>query len=428
MWSGHDSSDDDLFQSLHPKTVAPLAHRLRPRKLDDWIGHERVFGQKGVVRAWLESARSGMSKRFPSILLWGPPGVGKTSLAILIAESLGEAFIQLSAVSSGVKDIKEAADRAKSFQASGRNTILFLDEIHRLNKTQQDSLLPFVESGLFILIGATTENPSFEVNAALLSRMRVIRLERLTTDDLLRVLDHALISDEGLSQRLILSLEAKIALIEQSEGDARRLLTLVESIALMIPELEKASADEPCSLDQEKVNEMLKTLGDRVLPYDQASEDHHNTISAFIKSMRASDPQAAVYYLARMLTAGEDPLFIARRMIVFASEDVGNADPRALLIAVAAKDALECVGLPEARINLAHAAISLALAKKDRAIYEAIQSAMNEVQRTGALPIPMVLRNAVTPLMKAQGYGKGDPEVRLPQGIGEKVFFRPRSS
>ena len=403
---------EDLFSSAQKPESKPLAHRLRPQTLDEWVGHEKVLGPKGMIRTWLNAPR------FPSILLWGPPGVGKTSLAMLIAENRGDAFIQLSAVSSGVKDIKEAADQARGYQLLGRQTILFFDEIHRLNKSQQDSLLPHVESGLFSLIGATTENPSFEVNAALLSRMRVIRLDRLSEKNLIGVFERAVSSEQGLNSKVFFSEDARNRLISQSEGDARRLLTLLESIVTLKPEITE--------FDETTVIELLSQLGDRVLPYDKASEEHYNIISAFIKSMRASDPDAAVYYLARMLESGEDPMFIARRMIVFASEDVGNADPRGLMMAVAAKEALECVGLPEARINLAHAAISLALAKKDRAVYDAINAAMAEVQETGALPVPMVLRNAVTSLMRSEGYGKGDPQKRLPDGLKQSVFYTPR--
>lgn len=402
---------EDLFSLAKKPESEPLAHRLRPKVLEDWVGHEKILGSKGMVRTWLKAPR------FPSILLWGPPGVGKTSLAMLIAENRGDAFIQLSAVSSGVKDIKEASEQAKNYQRLGRQTILFFDEIHRLNKSQQDSLLPHVENGLFTLIGATTENPSFEVNAALLSRMRVIRLDRLDEKSLSEVLNKALNSELGLQSKIKFFEDAQQLLIEQSEGDARRLLTLLESLIMMKPEQE--------DFDLELTRELLSQMGDRVLPYDKASEEHYNIISAFIKSMRASDPDAAVYYLARMLESGEDPMFIARRMIVFASEDVGNAEPRGLLMAMAAKDALECVGLPEARINLAHAAISLALAKKDRSVYNAIESAFAEVRESGALPVPMVLRNPVTALMKAEGYGKGDPQKRLPEGLKQTKFYSP---
>ena len=365
----------DLFESVTAPKVEPLAHRLRPRTLEEWIGHEKVLGERGLVRSWLKSGR------FPSILLWGPPGVGKTTLAILIAEDLKDAFIQLSAVSSGVKEIKEAAEQARGYQRLGRRTVLFFDEIHRLNKSQQDSLLPHVESGLFTLIGATTENPSFEVNAALLSRMRVVRLERLRDPDLARVFERAITHEQGFQGRLRFQDEARELLIRQAEGDARRLLTLLDSVTALEP--------ARTEFDQEVTLALLSQLGDRVIPYDKASDHHYQTISAFIKSMRASNPDAAVYYLARMLEGGEDPMFIARRMIIFASEDVGNADPRALLVAVAAKEALETVGLPEARINLAQAAISLALARKDRAVYHAIESAIAEVKATGAVPVKL---------------------------------------
>ena len=380
----------DLFESASAPVSEPLAHRLRPRTLGEWIGHERVLGERGLVRSWLKSGR------FPSILLWGPPGVGKTTLAILIAEELKDAFIQLSAVSSGVKDIKEAAERARGFQRLGRKTVLFFDEIHRLNKSQQDSLLPHVESGVFTLIGATTENPSFEVNAALLSRMRVVRLERMREQDLSLVLDRALAHEAGFQGKVRFTGEARALLIEQSEGDARRLLTLLDSIVALggenaggaAPVNDAASVEKTLKwFDADSTRALLKQLGDRVIPYDKASDHHYQTISAFIKSMRASNPDAAVYYLARMLEGGEDPMFIARRMIIFASEDVGNADPRALLVAVAAKEALETVGLPEARINLAQAAISLALARKDRGVYSAVEAALEEVRATGALPV-----------------------------------------
>jgi putative ATPase len=383
----------DLFESARSPETEPLAHRLRPKTLDEWAGNGKLIGPDGMIRSWLKS------KNFPSILLWGPPGVGKTTLALLIAEALHEAFIQLSAVTSGVKDIKEAAEKARGYRQLGRKTVVFFDEIHRLNKSQQDCLLPFVESGTFTLVGATTENPSFEVNAALLSRLRVIRLERLVDADLLRVLDRALIHELGYSGKVRFSEDAKIMLIRQSEGDARRMLTLLETVISLSAFKEDFSGED--------LKGLIEQLGDRVIPYDKSSDHHYQTISAFIKSMRASNPDAAVYYLARMLQGGEDPMFIARRMIIFASEDVGNADPRALLIAVAAKDALETVGLPEARINLAQAAISLALARKDRAIYDAINAALDEVKNTGAVPVRL---------------------GELPDGLVERSFFRPKEN
>lgn len=406
-------SEDDLFSQKISNQGEPLPHRLRPKTLDEWVGHEKVLGQSGSVRVWLKS------KRFPSILLWGPPGVGKTSLAMLIAQELEDGFISLSAVSSGVKDIKESADRARSYQRMGRRTVLFFDEIHRLNKSQQDSLLPHVESGLFTLIGATTENPSFEVNAALLSRLRVVRLDHLTAVDLKKLLRRALDTELGYGGTIDFSEEALDLLVQQSDGDGRRVLSLLESIVALKPDESK--------FDRELVEGLVSDLGERVLPYDKASEEHYNTISAFIKSMRAGDPDAAIYYMARMIESGEDPMFIARRMIVFASEDVGNADPRGLPMAIAAQSALQCVGMPEARINLAQACISLALARKDRACYNAINAALDEVRKTGALPVPKVLRNPVTQLMKAHGYGRGDPSELLPEGLNNRTFFRPKS-
>ncbi len=402
-----------------PPPHAPLAHRMRPRELDDFIGQERVLGPGKPLRRWLET------DRVPSLVLWGPPGCGKTTLAQIIAQKTQSRFEALSAVLSGVKDIKEAVEK--------RRTILFVDEIHRFNKSQQDALLPHVENGTVTLVGATTENPSFELNTALLSRARVIRLERLDEESLSRVLRRALEDPErGLGGFLKLTDEAIYFLSSTAEGDARRALTALESVSLYAGE---GLSEE---LGVEEVKAALESaLVRQPIPYDKAGEEHYNVISAFIKSLRDSDPHAGLYYLARMLEGGEDPLFIARRMVIFASEDVGNADPRGLQIALAVKDAVDFVGMPEARINLAQAVTYLALAPKSNASYLGIEEALAEVRESGALPVPMHLRNAVTKLMKSEGYGAGyryahsqaesrAKQTHLPDALIGRRFYQPK--
>jgi putative ATPase len=392
---------------------------MRPRELDDFIGQERVLGPGKPLRRWLET------DRVPSLVLWGPPGCGKTTLAQIIAQKTQSRFEALSAVLSGVKDIKEAVEK--------RRTILFVDEIHRFNKSQQDALLPHVENGTVTLVGATTENPSFELNTALLSRARVIRLERLDEESLSRVLRRALEDPErGLGGFLKLTDEAIYFLSSTAEGDARRALTALESVSLYAGE---GLSEE---LGVEEVKAALESaLVRQPIPYDKAGEEHYNVISAFIKSLRDSDPHAGLYYLARMLEGGEDPLFIARRMVIFASEDVGNADPRGLQIALAVKDAVDFVGMPEARINLAQAVTYLALAPKSNASYLGIEEALAEVRESGALPVPMHLRNAVTKLMKSEGYGAGyryahsqaesrAKQTHLPDALIGRRFYQPK--
>jgi len=402
---------------------------MRPVSLDDFVGQEKVLGPGKPLRQWIET------DRVPSLILWGPPGCGKTTLARIVAKKTQSNFEALSAVLAGVKDIKEVVERAKQARRlSKRKTILFLDEIHRFNKSQQDALLPHVEDGTLTLIGATTENPSFELNSALLSRARVIRLESLSEEALSKVIDSALNDPErGLGGFLKLTPEAVRWLASVSEGDARRGLTALESVSLFVG---TQGHDEP--LDVEQVKKALESALERQpIPYDKGGEEHYNVVSAFIKSIRDSDPHAGLYYLARMLEGGEDPLFIARRLVILASEDVGNADPRALMVAVAVKEAVDFIGMPEARINLAQAVTYLALAPKSNASYEGFNRATAEVRASGALPVPMHIRNAVTGLMKKEGYGKGyryahsDPKGRvsqthLPERILGTRFYEPK--
>ncbi len=418
------SQDQDLFTHSMPAT-GPLAHRMRPQTLDDFAGQERVLGPGKPLRQWIES------DRVPSLILWGPPGCGKTTLARVIAQRTASRFESLSAVLSGVKDIKESVERARQARFSRQKTILFVDEIHRFNKSQQDALLPHVEDGTITLIGATTENPSFELNRALLSRARVIRLELLDAAALEKIIRKALTEvEKGLGGFLSLSDEAIRWLAETSEGDARRALTTVENVSLSA-----SGSDHPLSL--EEVQKALESALERQpIPYDKSGEEHYNVVSAFIKSIRDSDPHAGLYYLARMLEGGEDPLFIMRRLVILASEDIGNADPRALQVAIDVKSAVEFIGLPEGRINLAQAVTYLALAPKSNASYAGINAAQAEVRQSGALPVPMHLRNAVTGLMKQEGYGQGyryahdqnenrARQTHLPDAIVGRRFYEP---
>jgi len=401
---------------------APLADRMRPRSLDELVGQESLLAPGAVLRSLVASGQ------LPSMIFWGPPGSGKTTLAQVISRSVDAHFEALSAVMSGVAEIRAVVGRARR---EPRRTVLFLDELHRLNRAQQDALLPHVEAGTVTLIGATTENPSFEVNAPLLSRCRVFTLQRLTPDDLARLVRRAAADSERGLGRLQLALgdEAVAAIAAAADGDARRALGLLETAATL--HRSAHAPDVPLALEA-----IREAAGRRLLLHDRDREEHYNTVSAFIKSLRASDPDAALYYAMRMLEAGEDPLFVARRLVIFAAEDVGNADPGALPLATAAHLAVERVGMPEGRIPLAQAVTYLACAPKSNAAYLAMNRAREAVTRHGSLPVPMHLRNAPTGLMKRQGYGDGyeyphdapDHFVatpNLPDEMGSPRFYEP---
>ena len=364
----------------------PLAERIRPQTLDDLIGQEHLVGQNGVLRRAIESGS------IPSMILWGPPGVGKTTIANIIANAVKAPFYTLSAISSGVKEVREVIQRAK-FQS---NTILFIDEIHRFNKAQQDALLGAVEKGQITLIGATTENPSFEVNSALLSRSQVYTLKALSKEDQVRLVELALEKDEVLNKKKV-NLKETQALFSISGGDARKLLNLLDLV------VENIGGEEVTVTDDQVVD----IAQQRVAIYDKSGEQHYDIISAFIKSIRGSDPNAAVYYLARMIEGGEDIKFIARRLVILASEDIGNANPTALVIATNAFQAVSMIGYPEGRIVLSQAVTYLAASPKSNAAYMAIGQAQSLVRKTGDLSVPLAIRNAPTKLMKEEGYGKG---------------------
>jgi putative ATPase len=396
---------------------APLAERMRPKSLDDYLGQEHLVGQGAVLRKAIDNGH------LPSIIFWGPPGVGKTTLSFIISQTLKRPFYALSAIHSGVKDVREVIDKVQGQGMFSRGAVLFIDEIHRFSKSQQDSLLGAVEKGTVTLIGATTENPSFEVISALLSRCQVYTLKPLEKDQLIFLIDKALREDEWLRSRNI-SVGEYDALLRWSGGDARKLLNVLELVAQHI---------EGEAITNEKVMQIVQ---ENPAMYDKNGEMHYDVVSAFIKSMRGSDPNAAVYYLARMVEGGEDPKFIARRMLILASEDIGLANPNALLIADATFRAIQNIGWPEARIILSQCAIYLATSPKSNSAYMAIDDALATVRRTGNLPIPLNLRNAPTKLMKELGYGDNYQYAHaydgnfvnaefLPEEIKGQIFYSP---
>jgi putative ATPase len=384
---------------------APLAERMRPQTLDDLAGQEHLSGKGSILRTAIENGK------IPSMILWGPPGTGKTTIANIIAHTLSVPYYQLSAISSGVKEIREVIDTAKKQQ----HTILFIDEIHRFNKGQQDALLGAVEKGIITLIGATTENPSFEVNSALLSRCQVYVLKPLSEEDLVKLLQLALERDEWLRTKNV-ELKETEALITISGGDARKLLNLLELV------VDALTDEKIITITDDKV---MKIAQQRIALYDKSGEQHYDIISAFIKSMRGSDPNGAIYWLARMIEGGEDVKFIARRMVIFASEDVGNANPTALVLANAAFEAVNKIGYPEARIILAQCATYLASSHKSNASYMAIEDAIGMVQKEGDLPVPLHIRNAPTGLMKRMGYGKNYKYAHSYEGNFTEQEFLP---
>ncbi|HLX37529.1 MAG TPA: replication-associated recombination protein A [Candidatus Binataceae bacterium] len=387
------AASGSLFPQRKP-VAQPLADRMRPASLDEVVGQEHLLGPGKLLSEMVAAGR------LHSVILWGPPGSGKTTIALLLARRLDADFIQISAVSSGVADLREAvADARRELETTGRRTVVFIDEIHRWNRAQQDSFLPHVESGLVTLIGATTENPSFEVVAPLLSRARVLVLNPLSEDAIASIITRALNDTErGLgSLGLTISDDARAELVRLSSNDARRALNTLEIAAELA---QQAGSKEILPVH------ISEAAQHKALLYDRAGEEHYNVISAFIKSMRGSDPDAALYWMMRMVEAGEDPLFIARRMVIFASEDIGNADPRAIQIAIAVKDAVDFVGLPEGVIPLAQGVTYLASAPKSNASYLGMQRAREDIRELGALAVPLHLRNAPTPLMKGLGYGK----------------------
>lgn len=411
-------------QSLFQQNIAePLANRLRPESLEEYVGQQQLVAPGRVLRRLIDA------DQIPSMIFWGPPGVGKTTLARIIARHTRAEFINFSAVTSGIKEIKEVMQQAETSRLMGQKTILFVDEIHRFNKAQQDAFLPYVERGSIVLIGATTENPSFEINSALLSRCKVFVLQALQTEDLVQLLHHALTSPKGFGgQKIQVEDELPSMIATFANGDARVALNTLEMVVLNGERQGEATRVTPEIVEQ--------CISKKSLLYDKNGEEHYNLISALHKSMRNSDVNAAIYWLARMLEAGEDPLYVARRLIRFASEDIGMADSQALVIAVAAYQACHFIGMPECNVTLTHAVTYLALSPKSNALYTAYGRAKQDAQDMLAEPVPLVIRNAPTQLMKELDYGKGyqyahDLEDKiavmdcLPPSLKGRKYYRP---
>jgi putative ATPase len=421
---------DSLFPEEQATGAAaartPLPERMRPRTFDEFVGQQELLAPGKPLREAIER------DLLQSIILWGPPGTGKTTLARIIADTTKARFVSFSAVMSGIKEIREVMTEAERLRrTTGRRTIVFIDEIHRFNKAQQDAFLPRVEAGDIVLIGATTENPSFEVNAALLSRSKVFVLRGLNTDEIAAILTRALEDAErGLgAERVSIDEDTLRAIALYANGDARTALNLLELAAASAP-----IVDGEHRIDADRV---AQTIQRRALLYDKAGEEHYNLISALHKSMRNSDPDASVYWLARMVEAGEDPLYIARRLVRFASEDIGNADPQALVVSIAARDAVHFMGMPEGNTALAQAALYLATAPKSNAVYEAYSRAAEDAQKDVAEPVPLHLRNAPTKLMKDLDYGKGYQYAHneadaiadmscLPPALADRKYYEPK--
>lgn len=420
----------DLFTASQSPTSAPLSEVLRPKNLDEIIGQEKTIGPRSKLGQML---RKGM---VPSLIIWGPPGTGKTTFALALAQHIQAHFVNLNAVDTGAKALREVGEAGRERRLQyNQKTLLFVDEIHRFNKGQQDVLLPYVEKGDLVLIGATTENPSYELNKALLSRSRVVVFERLTTEQLQIIVDKVCRFYEVTCESL-LKPEARKNLLEIADGDARRLINSLEIIFdyYRFEKSPDAQVEQPSfPLDLESLRELLQMSP---LGYDKSSEMHYDVISAFIKSVRGSDPDAAIYYMARMLEGGEDPVFIARRLIILASEDIGNADPRGLSLAVAGLQAVEAIGLPEAAITLAQVTTYLASCPKSNRSYMALNEAREIVKETKTLPIPLHLRSSKTSLSRELGYGKEYKyphnfenawveQAYLPEGLQDKTFYDP---